>query len=70
MSESNQMTSAVIDVQFLSSLDKDQLVELLQHRTLLLISVRNLDAPDKDFINELAEDVKNIQAELKTRDVV
>ena len=57
-----------INPQSLSSLDKNALIDLLQHRTMLLLSASTLFVPDRDYIKVLIREVQEIQEEVKSRD--
>jgi hypothetical protein len=51
----------------LTSLDKDQLIDLLQDKTKLLIDARSANILDKVYIDLLRKEVEDIQFEIKSR---
>ena len=58
----------IISIKYLSVLDKSQLVDLLQHKTQLLIAARTSGIKYPNYINDLRREVQLIQAALLTRD--
>ncbi|MEO6611201.1 MAG: hypothetical protein ABIT05_03680 [Chitinophagaceae bacterium] len=49
----------------LSTLDKTQLVDLLQNRTQLLVTAITLKVPDRNYIQALTQEVKDIQEAIR-----
>ncbi|MEO6611198.1 MAG: hypothetical protein ABIT05_03665 [Chitinophagaceae bacterium] len=49
----------------LSTLDKTQLVDLLQNRTQLLVTAITLKVPDRNYIEALTQEVKDIQEAIR-----
>lgn len=52
--------------QYLFNLDKDQLIDLLQDKTQLLVTASRLHFPDHAYIKELTRQVKEIQEVVKS----
>ena len=58
---SNTINNPVITIQDFQTLDKDQLIDLLQHKTKLLVTASVLKVPDHAYIETLKEEVKKLQ---------
>jgi hypothetical protein len=50
-----------------SSLEKSQLIDLLQHKTELLVTATLGRNPDKEYIRLIRKEVEEIQHEIKKR---
>ena len=64
---SNLLVSILISKETLTSIDKDQLIDMLQHKTQLLLTARTAKLIDKEYTQLLRKEVENIQAEIKRR---
>ena len=64
---SNLLVSIILSKETLSSIDKDQLIDMLQHKTQLLLTARLAKVVDKEYTLLLRKEVENIQAEIKRR---
>ena len=64
---SNLLVSIIISKETLTSIDKDQLIDMLQHKTQLLLTARLAKFVDKQYTQLLRKEVENIQAEIKRR---
>jgi hypothetical protein len=53
--------------QSLASLDKFELIDLLQNKTLLLVTATLAKVKDKEYIRSMRKDVEDIQLEIKSR---
>ena len=61
------LTSYSITYETASSLDKESLIDLLQHRTKLLLSATTEGFPDRGYILRLKSEVETLQEEIKSR---
>ena len=66
MTQENIMAIAVTP-SYLTSLDKSQLIDLLQQKTEYLVNVRAAKNADLVFIKTLQKEVEKIQEEIKSR---
>ena len=62
------MPANAVTPQDLFSLDKAQLIDLLQHKTHLLVTARISRIQDQVYLKNLQKEVGIIQAAIKTRD--
>ncbi len=67
MQTSNAETAIVVTPQTLSNLDTNVLIDLLAHKTRLLIAATVSRLPDKEYIQNLNAEVESIQVEIKGR---
>ncbi len=67
MQTSNAETAIVVTPQTLSNLDTNVLIDLLAHKTRLLIAATVSRLTDKEYIQNLNAEVENIQVEIKGR---
>jgi hypothetical protein len=67
MQQDNTGTSTVITPQYLSKLDRTLLLDLLQHRTRLLLAASNTHLPDKEYIDTVKREVQALQKEIMVR---
>ena len=51
----------------LSGLNHDQLVDILMHKTQLLLAAIHARLPDKTYIITLSQELENIQKEINSR---
>ncbi len=56
-----------VTLDILSKLDAEQLIDLLQYKTQLLLGARTVRTPDKQSILSLQSEVEIIQEEVKKR---
>jgi hypothetical protein len=63
----SEFTAPAVTEQYLSALTKDQLVELLLHKTNGLLVAARLKLTDFDATRSLLDEVKKIQAAIKAR---
>jgi len=59
----------LITTLYLSKLDKTQLIDLLQHKTQLLVSASLGHLVDHDYTDNLRREVEQIQSEIWVRDI-
>ena len=68
MHSENIVPVSTVTPQYLSVLDKAQLVDLLQHKTHLLVTARITRIQDQVYLKTLQKEVEVIQAAIKTKD--
>ena len=64
----NNVSANVVTTQYLSDLDRAQLVDLLHHRTHLLVTARITRIQDQVYLKTLQNEVEIIQAAIKACD--
>ena len=67
MPNTNNGTLNVIDIELVNLLEKEQLIDLLQHKTNLLIAARKSVVVDHRYINNLQQEIQIIQTQLLVR---
>ncbi len=53
---------STITCEYLQTLNKEQMVDLLQHKTDLLLTASRLNSPDLNYIRMLKQEVISLQA--------
>ncbi len=53
---------STITIEYLHTLDKEQMVDLLQHKTDLLLTASRLKIPDFNYLKMLKQEVLKLQA--------
>ena len=59
----------VINTPYLTGLDSTQLIDLLNHKTQLLVSARNSGIQEPVYLKNLQEEVERIQSEIWVRNL-
>ena len=67
MTQVNKVMARTITPSYLTSLDKSQLIDLLQQKTEYLVNVRAAKNADLVFIKTLQKEVEKIQEVIKSR---
>jgi hypothetical protein len=62
---SEEKTYARITTDYLSTLSKEKMIVLLEHRTRLLITANTLKIPNHAYVEELQYEVKALQHAIK-----
>ena len=65
MHSENNVSATAVSTEFLSDLDRAQLVDLLHHRTNLLVTARITRIQDQVYLKTLQKEVEIIQAAIK-----
>jgi hypothetical protein len=63
----SEITPKKITETFLSRLGNDELIDLLNNHTRLLLTAARCQLPDKVYITSLTLELKKIQAEIQAR---